>query len=134
MALLLAACAGAPPPDTLTTNSISPRRMAAYENEPIPKGIAGDDWAAARIALSEALRADYRTSPSVPWDNYANATQGTVTPLGPTPNLQGTCRAFLMSFVNTSKGGASEEWVQGEACRTAKGWWKVDQARMLERS
>lgn len=126
--LLAAGCSTAPPPDTLTTGSISPRRAAAYEREPVPSGVAPDEWAAARVALAEALREDTR-APSVPWENYASASRGTVTPLGQVA-ARANCREFLMSFVRT----AGEDWLQGEACRNDRGWWKVDEARLLARS
>ncbi|CAA0085370.1 Uncharacterised protein [Starkeya nomas] len=128
--LALAGCAGAPAIDTTTTGSISPRRAAAYASEPVPEGVAPDDWLAARTALAEALRED-SWAPSVPWENSASATRGTVTPLDPTvaANNKARCREFLMSFVRD----ANEEWLQGEACRTERGWWKVDQARLLQR-
>lgn len=127
-ALLLAGCAGMPPADTLTTGSVSPR-ASAYAREPVPKGIAAEDWVAARPALTEALGTK-ASAPSVPWENIASATRGTVTPLGErTADGGGKCREFLMSFVRDER----EEWLQGEACRAGKSGWKVDQARLLER-
>ena len=128
-ALALAGCSSAPPLDTLATGSVSPRRAAAYQREPVPKGVAPDDWAAARLALAEALREDSK-APSVPWENYASATRGTVTPLASSGSGRTACREFLMSFVRTS----GEEWLQGEACRNDRGWGKVDEARLLARS
>jgi surface antigen len=128
-ALAVAGCSSAPPLDTLTTGSISPRRAAAYQREPVPQGVAAEDWAAARLALAEALREDSK-APSVPWENYASATRGTVTPLASAASGRGACRDFLMSFVRA----AGEEWLQGEACRNERGWWKVDEARLLARS
>ena len=42
-----------------------------------------------------------------------------------------SCREFLMSFVRDSE----ESWLQGEACRKGRsGAWKVDQARLLQRT
>lgn len=110
----------------MTTGSIPARTLA---REPVPKQIAADDWAAARTALAEAL-GEKAKAPSVPWENYASATRGTVTPLGETASEgRGKCREFLMSFVREE----TEEWLQGEACKAGKGGWKVDQARLLER-
>lgn len=102
----------------------------AYAGEPVPKGIAPADWAAARTALTEALD-EKAVSPSVPWENFSSATRGTVIPLGESrPGKAGKCREFLMSFVHNT----NEEWLQGEACPHAKGaQWKVEQARLLER-
>lgn len=124
--LLAGGCSTAPALDTLATGSVTPR---AYAREPVPKGIAPDDWAAARTALAEALH-EKDAAPSVPWENYASATRGTVTPLGgkSVEGKSGTCREFLMSFVREAR----EDWLQGEACRSGKSGWKVDQARLLE--
>ncbi|WP_428031559.1 RT0821/Lpp0805 family surface protein [Ancylobacter sp.] len=123
-ALLVGGCSTAPGLDTLATASVTPR---AYAREPVPKGIAPDDWAAARTALAEALH-EKEAAPSVPWENYASATRGTVTPLGEKSD-GGKCREFLMSFVRDSR----EDWLQGEACRSGKNGWKVDQTRLLDR-
>ncbi|WP_131834001.1 RT0821/Lpp0805 family surface protein [Ancylobacter aquaticus] len=124
VALLAGGCSTAPGIDTLATGSIGHRTPTP---EPAPKGIAPDDWAAARTALAEALH-DKDAAPSVPWENYASATRGTVTPLGETSD-GGKCREFLMSFVHETR----EDWLQGEACRAGKNGWKVDQARLLDR-
>lgn len=105
-------------------------QAVAYTAEPVPKGIAPDDWAAARQALAEALR-EKNASPSVPWENYANAARGTAIPLGVSRQTQtGTCRDFRISFVRAS----DEKWLQGEACRSSHGSWQVAQARLLARS
>lgn len=125
VAALLAGCSTAPPVDTMATGSVAPR---AYAREPVPKGIAPDDWAAARKALAEALH-EKETTPSVPWENFASATRGTVTPLAERASADGArCREFLMSFVREAR----EDWLQGEACRAGKNGWKVDQTRLLE--
>ena len=79
-ALLVAGCSTGPDLDTLATGSIAP---SAYAREPVPSGIAPDDWAAARTALAEALH-EKDAAPSVPWENLASSTRGTVTPLGET--------------------------------------------------
>ncbi|WAC28131.1 RT0821/Lpp0805 family surface protein [Ancylobacter sp. SL191] len=128
VALLLAGCSGTSALDPIATGSIS-APPAAYAAEPVPKGVAPEDWMAARKALAEAL-VEKDAAPSVPWENYVSATRGTVTPLSKTADAGGGhCREFLMSFVKES----GEEWLQGAACRTKTGW-KVDQARLLERS
>ncbi|WP_246252261.1 RT0821/Lpp0805 family surface protein [Ancylobacter pratisalsi] len=114
--------------DPLATGSVAPYAFA----EPVPEGVAPGDWASARRALAEAL-GENQASPSVPWENYASSTRGTVTPLIGSAEDRGAgaggCRGFLMSFVRDS----SEEWLEGEACQNAKGTWKVDQARMLDK-
>ncbi len=128
--LLLGACSSVPGLDMTSTGSLAPRPVS-YASEPVPKRIALDDWAAARVALTEAL-GEKQTAPSVPWENYASSTRGTVTPLGDVSSeARGKCREFLISFVRDS----SEAWLQGEACRASlKAGWKVDQARLLERA
>ncbi|WP_371347320.1 RT0821/Lpp0805 family surface protein [Ancylobacter sp. IITR112] len=125
VALLVGGCSTGPDLDTLATGSVP---ASAYAREPVPKGIAPDDWAAARTALAEALH-EKDAAPSVPWENLASATRGTVTPLGEIGD-GGKCREFLMSFVRDSR----EDWLQGEACRSGKSGWKVDQARLLDRT
>lgn len=117
-------------PDDVVTGSVS-ARPASLRGEPVPEGVASGDWAIARLALGEALSAK-TGAPSVPWENYASATRGTVTPIGELAQREGaTCREFLMSFVRDS----DESWLQGEACRTGRGnAWKVDQARLLQRT
>ena len=128
--LLLGACSSTPSLDLMTTGSLAPRAVS-YTSEPVPKGIAPDDWAAARLALTEAL-GEKQTAPSVPWENYVSSTRGTVTPLGDVSSeARGKCREFLISFVRD----ADEAWLQGEACRASlKAGWRVDQARLLERT
>lgn len=126
VALALAGCSSTSSVDPMATGSIAATPVA-YASEPVPKGVAPEDWAAARKALAEAL-VEKDAAPSVPWENYVSATRGTVTPLN-TADGGGACREFLMSFVKQT----GEEWLQGAACRTKTGW-KVDQARLLERS
>ncbi|MFD2139510.1 RT0821/Lpp0805 family surface protein [Ancylobacter oerskovii] len=119
----------APGLDGTVTGSIAPAPapVATSAGEPVPSGVTPDDWIAARQALAEALAAR-DAAPSVPWENTATATRGTVTPLASKDD--GKCRAFLVSFVRAE----NEDWLQGEACRTAARGWRIGQARMLERS
>lgn len=105
-------------------------QAVAYDAEPVPKGIAPDDWAAARQALAEALR-DKNAAPSVPWENYASAVRGTAIPLGAVRQTEaGPCRDFRISFVHAT----DAKWLQGQACRTTRGSWQVAQARLLASS
>ncbi|MCB4771623.1 hypothetical protein LGR54_23715 [Ancylobacter sp. Lp-2] len=124
----LAGCGSlAPGLDGTVTGSIAPTPAPiTASSEPAPKGVTPDDWIAARRALAEALAAR-DAAPSVPWENSATATRGTVTPLASKDD--GNCRAFLMSFVRAD----NEDWLQGEACRTTARGWRIGQARMLER-
>lgn len=117
--------------DTAPTGSIV--QPVAYTEHTPPAGVAPEDWMAARQALAVALR-DKQTAPSVPWSNPARQASGMVTPIGESRSTQdGTCRDFMVSFIH---GGNSEnaDWLQGSACRTARGAWQVDEARLLERS
>ncbi|QJP15178.1 hypothetical protein G3545_16890 [Starkeya sp. ORNL1] len=117
-------------PDDIVTGSATVK-PASLQSEPVPEGVASGDWAVARLALGEALRTK-TGAPSVPWENLASATRGTVTPIGELAQRDGaSCREFLMSFVRDSE----ESWLQGEACRKGRsGAWKVDQARLLQRT
>jgi surface antigen len=117
-------------PDDIVTGSATVK-PASLQSEPVPAGVASGDWAVARLALGEALRAK-TGAPSVPWENLASATRGTVTPIGELAQRDGaSCREFLMSFVRDTE----ESWLQGEACRNGRsGAWKVDQARLLQRT
>jgi len=122
-------------PDDIVTGSVpagaASVKPASLQSEPVPEGVASGDWAIARLALGEALGAG-SGAPSVPWENLASATRGTVTPIGEAQQREGaSCREFLMSFVRESE----ENWLQGEACRKGRtGSWKVDQARLLQRT
>lgn len=134
-AALLGGCGTVPVPlDGIVTGSVSPK-LIARRGEAVPEGVASEDWAVARLALYEALsdKADKADSgaPSVPWENLASATRGTVTPIGEGVARDGTsCREFLMSFVKET----GENWLQGEACRVGQRGWKVEQARLLQKA
>ncbi|MBS7589885.1 hypothetical protein KHC24_21390 [Ancylobacter defluvii] len=123
----LAGCGAlAPGLDGTITGSIAPTPAPVSTSEPVPSGVTPDDWIAARRALAEALAAR-DAAPSVPWENTATATRGTVTPIAGKDDSK--CRSFLVSFVRAD----NEDWLQGEACRTASRGWRIGQARMLER-
>jgi surface antigen len=83
------------------------------------------DLGAARAAVSEALTKGGRDA-SVPWEDPATGARGTITPLSNAYSQAGsTCRDFLASYVRNG----SESWLQGEACRGAKGRWEVRRMR-----
>ncbi len=83
------------------------------------------DLAIARAALSEVLAKGGKHA-SVPWENPKTGARGTVTPLASAHDEGGvTCRDFLASFVKDG----SESWLQGEACRGARGKWEVRNLR-----
>ena len=86
---------------------------------------ADADLAIAHAALSEILAKGGKDT-SIPWENPKTGARGTVTPLA-SVNQQGgtTCRDFLASYVKDG----SELWLQGEACRVARGKWEVRNLR-----
>ncbi len=140
LALGLGGCAGLLSDDALITGSITPApqvRPVAYSAADLPKGVAPDDWALAREALGEALAA-HGTAPSVPWENPAANRRGTVTLVGPAQSRDaGSCRGFLISIVPADQPGVDDagKWVEGEACRASRtAAWKIDQARLLQRT
>jgi surface antigen len=62
----------------------------------------------------------------MPWENPKTGARGTVTPLASAHHQGGTtCRDFLASYVKDG----SESWLQGEACRVARGKWEVRNLR-----
>ncbi|HEY3890755.1 MAG TPA: RT0821/Lpp0805 family surface protein [Bradyrhizobium sp.] len=79
------------------------------------------DLAFARNAASDVLTKGDKDS-SQPWENPETGARGSVTPLAAAYDADGrTCRDFLASYVN----GASERWLQGAACQSARGRWEV---------
>jgi 17 kDa outer membrane surface antigen len=96
-------------------------RAAAAAVEPPAEG----DLAIARAAVSEVLTKGGKDI-SMPWENPHTGARGTITPLASAYNLDGaTCRDFLASYVRNG----SESWLQGEACRAARGKWEVRSLR-----
>ena len=62
----------------------------------------------------------------MPWENPSTGARGTITPLATVYNQDGaTCRDFVASYVENG----SESWLQGEACRVARGKWEVRKMR-----
>jgi surface antigen len=79
------------------------------------------DLAYARAVAADTLARGGKDS-SVPWENPHTGAGGNITPLAASYSEGGfTCRDFLASYVH----GASEAWLQGEACRTDHGKWEV---------
>ncbi len=103
---------------------------------PPPGTKAGDDLPPAadlaytRIAVSELLSRG-RKDASQPWENPSTGARGTVTPIA-SAYTQGeqTCQDFLASYVK----GATEAWLQGEACKARKGAWEVRSMKAWKRS
>ncbi len=79
------------------------------------------DLAFARVAAAEVLNKGGKDA-SAPWENPHSGARGTVTPLASAYRVEGTlCRDFLASYVAEGE----ESWMQGEACRAAKGKWEI---------
>lgn len=80
------------------------------------------DLAFARNAVSDVLSKGDKDA-SQPWQNPQTGARGSVTPLARAYAAdQGrTCRDFLASYVN----GRTERWMQGAACRSARGRWEI---------
>jgi surface antigen len=85
------------------------------------------DLAHARAAASDAIAREGNDS-STPWSNPESGAGGNITPLGKS-YTQGElrCRGFLASYTH----GATQSWLQGEACRMASGKWEVRNLRPL---
>jgi outer membrane surface antigen len=83
------------------------------------------DLAIARAAVSEVLAKGGKDT-SMPWENPKTGARGTITPLAQAYSQDGTtCRDFLASYVRDG----NESWLQGEACRAARGKWEVRNMR-----
>ena len=88
------------------------------------------DLALARIAASDVLTKGDKDA-SQPWENPATGARGSVTPIAAAYTADGvTCRDFLASFVKPK----SESWMQGAACRSARGGWEIRSLKPWRRS
>jgi hypothetical protein len=88
------------------------------------------DLAYARAAATDILTRSGKDV-SVPWQNPNTGAGGNIMPLASSYNEGGqSCRDFLASYVH----GASQDWLQGAACRTAQGHWEVKSLKPLKRS
>jgi surface antigen len=108
------------------TGSITPP-PGTKQTADVPDG----DLAYARAAASEVLTRNEKDA-SQPWANPKSGARGTVTPVASAYSGEGgqTCRNFLASYVN----GRAEAWLQGEACKHAKGVWEVRSLKPWNRS
>jgi surface antigen len=99
--------------------------LRATTPQPAAEPPAAADLAIARAAVSEVLSKGGKHA-SMPWENPKTGARGTVTPLASAYEQGGTtCRDFLASYVKDG----SESWLQGEACRAARGKWEVRNLR-----
>jgi surface antigen len=86
------------------------------------------DLAYARAVAVEALAHSAKDT-SIPWENPNTGAGGNITPLAAVYNQgSATCRDFLASYVL----GQAQAWLQGEACRTARGTWEVKSLKPLK--
>src|SRR5438105_933842 len=98
-------------------------RLAAPK--PAAEPPAEVDLAIARAAVNEVLTRGGKDV-SMPWENPKTGARGTITPLASAYSQDGvTCRDFLASYVKDG----SESWLQGAACRAARGKWQVRNMR-----
>ena len=94
---------------------------AATEPSPV-------DLAYARAAAADALAHDAKGN-SMPWRNPQTGVGGNITPLASSHSEDGVpCRDFLASY---GRAGA-QSWLQGSACRTARGEWEVKSLKPLK--
>jgi surface antigen len=112
------------------TGSISQKVLAQPMPEPPGAGVPEADLAYARAAAVDVVSRDGKTL-SAPWENPNTGARGTVTPIAQAYATDGTtCRDFLASYVRQG----SEAWLQGAACRSARGKWEVRNLRPWKRS
>jgi hypothetical protein len=108
--------------DTASLRAAAPKSIA---DKPVPEVPAEGDLAIARAAVSEVLASGGKDT-SMPWENPQTGARGTITPLASAYGQDGlTCRDLLASYVLNG----SEAWLQGEACRAARGRWEVRNLR-----
>jgi surface antigen len=90
--------------------------------------ISQADLAYARAAATDALARGAQGN-SVPWQNPQTGVGGNITALDGSRSEGGLpCRDFLASYVS----GASQSWLQGSACRSARGEWEVRTLKPLK--
>ena len=88
------------------------------------------DLAYAKVAAAEVMKSGSGDA-SLPWQNPASGARGTVTPVAAAYRVEGAlCRDFVASYVAEG----TESWMQGEACRAARGRWEVRNLKAWRRS
>jgi hypothetical protein len=93
--------------------------------KPAPEPPGEGDLAIARAAVNEVLTKGGKDV-SLPWENPRTGARGTITPLASAYSQDGvTCRDFLASYIRDG----AESWLQGAACRAARGKWEVRSMR-----
>jgi surface antigen len=98
------------------------------QNRPTAQMPPEADFLVARAAVNEMLARGGKDT-SMPWENPDTGARGTITPLASAYTQEGsTCRDFPASYVRQG----TESWLQGAACRPARGKWEVCQSAPLE--
>ena len=111
--------------EPMTTGSI-PKPLVP-ESSGLPPA---SDLAYAKVAAAEVMRQGNEDA-SLPWENPASGARGTVTPIATAYRIEGElCRDFIASHVVEG----TESWMQGEACRAARGEWQVRRLKAWRRS
>jgi surface antigen len=101
------------------------RQQADVDNSATPSEV---DLAYARAVAADALARGGKDV-SMPWENPHTGAGGNITPLA-AAYTEGslTCRDFLASYMR----GEKQSWLEGEACRTARGQWEVRSLKPLK--
>ena len=90
--------------------------------------VSNADLVYARAAAADVLTRGGKVN-SVPWRNPQTGVGGNITLLATSRERIGVpCRDFLASYVS----GASQAWLQGSACRSARGEWQVKSLKPLK--
>jgi surface antigen len=106
---------------TSRANQIGPAHAAAVQ-------VSNADLVYARDAAADVLSRGAKVN-SVPWRNPQTGVGGNITLLAASHDHVGLpCRDFLASYVS----GASQAWLQGSACRSARGGWQVKSLKPLK--
>ncbi len=115
-----------PDADAEVTGSIN--RPAGQQAAQPSARVSEADLAYARAAATDALSRSGKVN-SVPWQNPQTGAGGNITPLASSYSEAGLpCRDFLASYVSSG----SQAWLQGSACRSARGDWEVKSLKPLK--
>ena len=114
-----------PDTDADVTGSIA--RPQAQPAGQLTAEISQADLDYARAAAADAL-ARGANGNSVPWRNPQTGVGGNITPLASRSEGGLPCRDFLASYVSAG----SPAWLQGSACRSARGDWEVKTLKPLK--
>jgi surface antigen len=92
--------------------------------------ISEADLIYARAAAADVLSRGSDAN-SVPWRNPQTGVGGNITPLAVSNSEDGLpCRDFLASYESSG----AQSWLQGWACRTSAGEWRVKSLKPLKSS